>query len=165
MMEKYDGVRVYWDGQTLHANGQKYSKSAYSKLQTFPSIPFDGELWYAYLSIVTNYNRMGPNKRNDCIPFLKGKMDDWTNVKIMIFDAPNAMDRPYSERIRLIQSGTYIDYYCEIVLEISMAPLLAADVTIEISNTICTFDQYSNLLPSHSFTSSSECSIPSNMPK
>jgi hypothetical protein len=44
MMEKYDGIRVFWDGKRLHAK----SLGTIIKVPTdlsFPSIPFEGVLW------------------------------------------------------------------------------------------------------------------------
>jgi hypothetical protein len=43
-MEKFDGVRVFWDGKQL------LSKSSGIKIDIpqdvkFPTIPFEGELW------------------------------------------------------------------------------------------------------------------------
>jgi hypothetical protein len=45
MMEKFDGVRVYWDGEYLISS---YSKAIINvpKEYSFPRIPFEGELWY-----------------------------------------------------------------------------------------------------------------------
>jgi hypothetical protein len=44
MMEKFDGVRVYWDGKNLHS---KHSTSVIIVPPDckFPNIPFEGELW------------------------------------------------------------------------------------------------------------------------
>jgi hypothetical protein len=44
MTEKYDGVRVFWDGKRL------YSKKANTSIDVpqscaFPKISFEGELW------------------------------------------------------------------------------------------------------------------------
>jgi hypothetical protein len=45
MMEKYDGVRVIWNGKALYS---RYTNKLIEVPQTsqFPSIPFEGELWY-----------------------------------------------------------------------------------------------------------------------
>ena len=48
MTEKYDGLRLYWDGSQFYTRqGEKVfpPKSITSKL---PPIPLDGELWYTY---------------------------------------------------------------------------------------------------------------------
>jgi hypothetical protein len=43
MMEKYDGIRCYWNGKNLLINGMKMTVPP---KYNFPSIPFEGELWY-----------------------------------------------------------------------------------------------------------------------
>ncbi len=46
MMEKYDGVRVYWDGMKLctsHDNRAIQVPPQYTEF--FPTIPFEAELW------------------------------------------------------------------------------------------------------------------------
>jgi hypothetical protein len=44
MMEKYDGVRVFWNGKQLLAKAEKIVMNVPREL-SFPSIPFEGELW------------------------------------------------------------------------------------------------------------------------
>jgi hypothetical protein len=43
MMEKYDGVRVFWDGHVLQAKGKLIDVP---KSFVLPSLPFEGVLWY-----------------------------------------------------------------------------------------------------------------------
>ncbi len=45
MMEKFDGVRVFWDGKRLHSKSSKTIIDVPQQLE-FPSFPFEGELWY-----------------------------------------------------------------------------------------------------------------------
>jgi hypothetical protein len=47
MFEKYDGVRVFWDGKHLYIKPSRLDKIIVDKPQSiiFPSIPFEGELW------------------------------------------------------------------------------------------------------------------------
>ena len=44
LMEKYDGVRVYWDGKQLYRSSSKTVIDVPSRY-SLPSIPFEGELW------------------------------------------------------------------------------------------------------------------------
>jgi hypothetical protein len=44
MMEKYDGVRVYWDGKQLHIKSLNVVTNV-PKEASFPSTPFEGEFW------------------------------------------------------------------------------------------------------------------------
>jgi hypothetical protein len=42
MMERYGGVRVYWDGNALYYK----NKPVYTpKNLNFPTTPFEGEVW------------------------------------------------------------------------------------------------------------------------
>jgi hypothetical protein len=43
MMEKYDGVRVFWDGKYLYVKNSKVI--SVPEDCNFPSFPFEGELW------------------------------------------------------------------------------------------------------------------------
>jgi hypothetical protein len=51
--------------------------------------------------------RMGYNNREQCIKFLRSSYSkrDWKGVKILIFDAPGATDKPYSQRLELLQES------------------------------------------------------------
>jgi hypothetical protein len=44
MMEKYDGVRVFWDGKQLYSKGKRSAITLPPDV-VFPKIPFEGELW------------------------------------------------------------------------------------------------------------------------
>ena len=44
-MEKFDGVRVYWDGNNLFSKNMKIRIDIPDQIESFPSIPFEGELW------------------------------------------------------------------------------------------------------------------------
>jgi hypothetical protein len=50
MMEKYGGVRVYWDGSTLLS---QYGDVPQDQLncEPFPSMPFEGQLWYQIFAL------------------------------------------------------------------------------------------------------------------
>jgi hypothetical protein len=48
MMEKYDGIRVFWDGKSLVTSNSK-THIELPKDANFPSIRFEGELWYKSL--------------------------------------------------------------------------------------------------------------------
>jgi DNA ligase-1 len=50
-MEKFDGIRVYWDGKQLYSQNSKYVLNVPQDCK-FPNIPFEGELWYAFVTII-----------------------------------------------------------------------------------------------------------------
>lgn len=43
-MEKFDGVRVFWDGKKLYSKNMKVIINIPHNI-IFPPIPFEGELW------------------------------------------------------------------------------------------------------------------------
>jgi hypothetical protein len=45
MTEKYDGVRVYWDGKDLYTSSMIPINIPSELRSTFPSLAFEGELW------------------------------------------------------------------------------------------------------------------------
>jgi hypothetical protein len=48
---------------------------------------------------------MGVGRREQCNKFVTQRegIRDWKDVKIMIFDAPQAIDKTYSERLQLLK--------------------------------------------------------------
>jgi hypothetical protein len=54
---------------------------------------------------------MGHGQRERCIEFIRNKngQRNWKDVKIMIFDAPQATDKPYSQRLLMLQQSTKYD--------------------------------------------------------
>lgn len=45
MLEKFDGLRVYWDGARLHLSQAPEVAIDVPASLDFPSTPFEGELW------------------------------------------------------------------------------------------------------------------------
>jgi hypothetical protein len=48
MMEQFDGIRVFWDGNTLTVT-KTSQKIQVPKDLKFPHTPFEGELWFDVL--------------------------------------------------------------------------------------------------------------------
>jgi DNA ligase-1 len=48
MTEKYDGMRLYWDGSQFWTRQGKKVKVPESVARQLPPVPLDGELWYVY---------------------------------------------------------------------------------------------------------------------
>jgi hypothetical protein len=44
-MEKYEGIRVYWDGKRMHYQNSKKTLDVPTGYG-FPPVPFEGQLWY-----------------------------------------------------------------------------------------------------------------------
>jgi hypothetical protein len=53
---------------------------------------------------------MGYNKLQQCIDFLQtGHVASWKDVRIIIFDAPQSMDKTYAQRLETLRQSTYSD--------------------------------------------------------
>ena len=46
MSEKYDGMRLYWDGKQFLSRQGKVVEAPSLIKQQMPTIPLDGEIWY-----------------------------------------------------------------------------------------------------------------------
>jgi hypothetical protein len=57
---------------------------------------------------------MGHGKQQQCINFIRESNEtrSWKDVKIMVFDAPQATDKPYSQRLELLEKSTYYSLLC-----------------------------------------------------
>jgi hypothetical protein len=49
MMEKVDGLRVYWDGKTLYSKELRMTIDLPKDCPPFPTTPFEGEIWYVII--------------------------------------------------------------------------------------------------------------------
>lgn len=87
--EKLDGVRAYWDGESLRARSGHPIHAPKWFLDGLPKTPLDGELWLAR----GQFDRLSGIVRRD-FP------DDeaWRQVRYMIFELPNAPGR-FAERV------------------------------------------------------------------
>ena len=79
MSEKLDGIRGFWDGETLVSRGGNLINAPAWFTQSYPPFAIDGELW---------------TKRNDfenisSIVRSKDSGDRWKNITHHIFEAPN----------------------------------------------------------------------------
>jgi hypothetical protein len=52
---------------------------------------------------------MGHGNRDQCVDFIKQEDRNWNSIKILIFDAPQETDVPYSKRLKLLEQRTF---YC-----------------------------------------------------
>jgi hypothetical protein len=48
---------------------------------------------------------MGPNNRSKSVDFLRDQYRDWRSVKIIAFDAPQARDQAYTQRLEILKQG------------------------------------------------------------
>ena len=103
--EKYDGVRVHWDGHTLATRTGRIINAPESFLVGLPAIQLDGELWAGYKSRQRVISAMESGDTSG----------EWNNIKLMAFDIPD--DRYfYDMRYESLMASIGIEYAsCELV--------------------------------------------------
>jgi DNA ligase-1 len=92
--EKLDGVRAFWDGQTLRFRSGRAIAVPSWFTAALPSTALDGELWLGrgrFDELSGIVRRVAPVNA------------DWHRVQYMIFDLPQATE-PFSERAQRIQT-------------------------------------------------------------
>lgn len=86
--EKYDGVRALWDGRLLrHRSGRVVAAPA-RFLAALPGVALDGELWLG---------RGRFDALSGVVRRTEARVDEWHNVRYMVFDLPGA-DGTFAER-------------------------------------------------------------------
>jgi hypothetical protein len=82
----------------------------YQKIFSFLPLHLKESFGNNYLELFYNLDRMGYNKLDKCIQFLQTvpSQRDWRGVKILIFDAPQSMDKPYSGRLDILKQSTLL---------------------------------------------------------
>lgn len=105
LSEKLDGVRAYWDGQSLISRlGNRFHVPDWF-LEGLPEMPLDGELWIGRKAF---QRTVGIVRRQD-------KSDLWKQVRYIAFDAPG-LDDIFESRLAAIRAH----------IERSRPPYLAA---------------------------------------
>jgi DNA ligase-1 len=87
--EKLDGVRAYWDGESLTSRGGRPIRPPAWFTEGFPRQPLDGELWMGR----GTFDRMSAAARQE-VP----DPEVWRQVSFMVFDLP-ASPAPFGQRL------------------------------------------------------------------
>jgi DNA ligase 1 len=91
--EKLDGVRAYWDGQSLISRlGNRFHAPDWF-LEGLPAMPLDGELWIGRKAF---QRTVGIVRRQD-------KTELWKQVRYVAFDAPG-LDEAFEDRLAAIRA-------------------------------------------------------------
>ena len=79
--EKLDGVRAYWDGETLTSRNANRFNAPPWFIEDFPHVPLDGELWMGR----GTFERLSGTVRRQT-------PDDaqWRGIRFMVFDLPSS---------------------------------------------------------------------------
>lgn len=93
MSEKLDGVRGYWDSKKLLSRQGKQILAPDFWTQNFPPFAIDGEL----------YTKRDDFENIASIINSSKKRDDWRNIKLYVFDVPDA-NGTLIERLEVLQN-------------------------------------------------------------
>lgn len=92
--EKFDGVRAYWDGETLVSRqGNAYHAPAWFT-RDFPQTPLDGELWLGrgrFEELVSTVRKQRPVD------------SQWRDVRYLVFELPNGTGS-FSDRLKKLHA-------------------------------------------------------------
>jgi ATP-dependent DNA ligase len=78
---------------------------------------------------------MGYNNREQCLQFIRAQNANWSNVKIMVFDTPQVADKPYSERLEILQQSKILILIITLIsIDILEHPILSVVKPIVCSN-------------------------------
>jgi DNA ligase-1 len=94
MSEKYDGLRVYWDGQKLWSRkGNLIHAPDYFLAELPRDIALDGELW------------IGHGEFEETVSIVRSETPDdrWNRVRYMVFDAPRAKGT-FEQRMQFLRA-------------------------------------------------------------
>ena len=101
MSEKYNGIRVRWDGKKLFSIYNQQVSVPKELAANFPGITFEGELWCGYGDLaVTACSEIISNPNHVM----------WKNAKIMVFDAPLLRSEKYEQRMESLKSVIASDH-------------------------------------------------------
>lgn len=92
--EKYDGVRGYWDGQTLRTRGGETVAAPAWFTAGWPATPMDGELWAGRGRFAHAQSTTRQQQPDDAA---------WRQMRFMVFDLP-AQGGPFDERLPALQA-------------------------------------------------------------
>lgn len=100
--EKYDGVRAFWDGQTLRSRAGNVIVAPAWWLAKLPKCSLDGELWIG---------RGQFEKLSGFVRKTAPQDEEWRQIKYMIFelpDAPGTFAERYEQIKRIIAQTNFL---------------------------------------------------------
>jgi ATP-dependent DNA ligase len=106
MTEKYDGMRLLWNGTAFFTRQGKRLKAPESITMNMPKVVLDGELWTQY------------GLYQDSVQLSQSTDEQkWKKAIFWVFDAPEIGDKPYEVRFvyhEILEFQDRIDYLKEL---------------------------------------------------
>lgn len=95
--EKMDGVRTYWDGQSLWTRQGKQVKAPKEFVRGLPDDKLlDGELWMGRGTFEQLLSALNSNEQ----------CQEWNNIRFYVFDLPSEK-KPHKERMETLKQMTF----------------------------------------------------------
>ena len=92
MTEKYDGMRLFWNGSQFYTRLGTKMKVPASVTSQLPNVALDGELWTQYGLYQDAVNLS-----------VTQSAEKWEKAIFWVFDAPSIGDKPFEERIEYLR--------------------------------------------------------------
>ena len=98
MSEKYDGMRLYWDGTRFITRQHTIINAPEFITKAMPKVPLDGELWQvkAKRNVLILY-RTQYGLYQEAVALSQGNISEekWQKAIFWVFDAPSQAKDPY----------------------------------------------------------------------
>jgi hypothetical protein len=78
--------------------------------------------------------RLGQQRKQESLNFLKSSQQNWKDVKIVVYDAPQAMDKSYTERLSILLQSTVYFLHFITKLDIQGHPILSVASVVRCEN-------------------------------
>ena len=109
-MEKYDGIRVFWNGKELKTSSGQAIKVPETVIGFFPKdIYFEGELWCGYKSL------------QKAMDIVSGRVANWNDVQVVAFDVPLMTTNSYTDRLDLLKKSISQNAILKVVSPVNCA--------------------------------------------
>ena len=102
--EKFDGIRAYWTGTELLTRTGKHIDCPNWVTAGLPRFPIEGELW------------AGRAQFQKVLSALRSGQDgDWSDIKLMAFDAPQA-GVAFADRVKTLEALSFVNIVKQIAV-------------------------------------------------
>lgn len=91
--EKYDGVRVFWNGSTLQSRSGRVLAASRRFTSRLPNVPLDGELWLGRGQFSQTTGALTTGKSHAA----------WNQMKLVVIDLPSVAD-PFESRMEKVNA-------------------------------------------------------------
>lgn len=118
LSEKFDGIRVLWDGATskfVTRHAKTINAPNWFKQLMPEKGKFDGELWFVTHHALFDIARMGRQHLDSCKSLLKESSPAWKSATFQVFDTLDNQEQPFHIRFELLKQQIRPNRHLKIV--------------------------------------------------